>query len=212
MELFSQKYGHKPARNVIQVDRIDTELRNSLWNALDDYYWKESWRRYKNLCEPEMADIRLLFHKLWKYYIKLTLDTMPPDWEGAYQQVRDYFFSCKWFEVYDIVQFIANEYYNPTENENFMKDCNTVLEREMSAYRFVGNRIAMITSKEEITEIDEAIASEDLAGIVAIHLQTALDKLSDRQSPDYRNSIKESISAVEAMCKLITKNKKATLP
>lgn len=35
--------------------------------------------------------------------------------------------------------------------------------------------------------------------------------LADRKSPDYRNSIKESISAVEAICKLITGSQKATL-
>lgn len=35
--------------------------------------------------------------------------------------------------------------------------------------------------------------------------------LSDRDNPNYRNSIKESISAVEAICKIIAKDSKATL-
>jgi len=34
---------------------------------------------------------------------------------------------------------------------------------------------------------------------VGTHLLTALDLLADRQAPDYRNSIKESISTVEAI-------------
>ena len=38
-----------------------------------------------------------------------------------------------------------------------------------------------------------------------------MELLSDRKNPDYRNSIKESISAVESFCKLLTKNEKATL-
>ena len=46
---------------------------------------------------------------------------------------------------------------------------------------------------------------------VNIHLATVLELLSDRKSPDYRNSIKESISAVETLCKLITGNASATL-
>lgn len=37
-----------------------------------------------------------------------------------------------------------------------------------------------------------------------IHLTKALSLLSDRNKPDYRNSIKESISAVEATCKSLT--------
>lgn len=35
--------------------------------------------------------------------------------------------------------------------------------------------------------------------------------MSDRKAPDYRNSIKESICAVEAICRVITKQKNATL-
>ncbi|MGB9168006.1 MAG: hypothetical protein WCB31_03670 [Nitrososphaeraceae archaeon] len=32
--------------------------------------------------------------------------------------------------------------------------------------------------------------------------------MSDREKPDYRNSIKESISEVESLCVRITRNKK----
>jgi hypothetical protein len=35
--------------------------------------------------------------------------------------------------------------------------------------------------------------------------------LSDRKAPDYRNSIKEAISAVEAVCQLVTGSQKMSL-
>jgi hypothetical protein len=35
--------------------------------------------------------------------------------------------------------------------------------------------------------------------------------LSNREQPDYRNSIKESISAVESLARIMTNNHKATL-
>ena len=38
-----------------------------------------------------------------------------------------------------------------------------------------------------------------------------MDKLSDRKEPDYRNSIKESISAVESIAQLVSKSPGATL-
>ena len=37
---FSQRIGIVPVRNVIQKDSMDVRLRNSLWDALDIYYWK----------------------------------------------------------------------------------------------------------------------------------------------------------------------------
>ena len=66
-----------------------------------------------------------------------------------------------------------------------------------------------ISNQIEIDEINDAVTT----GIsifrskykgVNIHLQDALSKLSDKKTPDYRNSIKESISAVEAICRQLT--------
>lgn len=37
--LFSQKYGYKTVKEIIQVDKMDNELRNALWDALCLFYW-----------------------------------------------------------------------------------------------------------------------------------------------------------------------------
>ncbi len=77
----------------------------------------------------------------------------------------------------------------------FQNACNLILEKGLSAYRFIDGKITEITSKEEISEIEEAINSP--IAVVQTHLKKGLDLFSDKQSPDYLNSIKESISAVE---------------
>ena len=46
---------------------------------------------------------------------------------------------------------------------------------------------------------------------VKIHLDASLKLLSDRVTPDYRNSIKEAISAVESLCQVVTEKEGATL-
>ncbi len=45
----------------------------------------------------------------------------------------------------------------------------------------------------------------------AEHIRTAIWLYSNRQSPDYRNSIKESISAVESVVKLVAGSETAKL-
>ena len=42
-------------------------------------------------------------------------------------------------------------------------------------------------------------------------MRTGLEFLSDKTEPDFRNSIKESISAVEAICKKIVNDQNTTL-
>jgi len=72
------------------------------------------------------------------------------------------------------------------------------------------DQIAPITDKESIAAIERAQSAGALRGAEA-HLQQALRLLSDRQQPDYRNSIKESICAIEAICRAVSRNSKATL-
>ena len=205
MTLFSHRKGLKKVRTAVQVDSIDDELRNRLWNVLDYYYWKDA--RAPN--DGIMSDIASLFIRLWHYYFKKPTDTLSWRWSRDSKTVRDYYFNCKWYEVYDFIEFTANEYSDKGTNKKFMKTCDEVLEEESSAYRFVGGKITEITSEEEISEIEEAL--ETPLTPVRTHLDDALKLLSDRKLRDYRNSIKESISAVEAICRLITKDKKATL-
>jgi len=211
MRLFSQRKGLKPVKSVMQVDSMDSELRNGLWNALTISYWdqvKDEW-----LYRSENEKIDTLFKRLWHNYFKRPLDTLRDYWPETYEETREYFFNYNWYEVYDFIEFIANNYpdeYNKV-TPKFMDSCNSVLERELSAYRFVGGKITQITSKEEVSEMEEALEISKPFKAVNTHLKRALDLLSDRKSPDYRNSIKEAISAVEAICNLITKEKKASL-
>jgi len=211
MRLFSQRKGIKPVKSVIQVNNMDDDLRIGLWNALTIFYWNQ----VKDICIwiSHYKNIDILFKRLWNNYFKKPIDTLRNYWPDTLKEIREYFFNSKWYEVYDFIEFIANNYpdeYNQV-NPKFMDFCNSVLERELSAFRFVKGKITQITSKEEVLEIEEALEISQPLKAANTHLKRALDLLADRKSPDYRNSIKESISAVEAICNLITKEKKATL-
>ncbi len=211
MKSFSQRYGYKPMKDIIQVETMDDDLRNGLWNALDYFYWSNAKPEYTITSEPN-KHLGLLLKRIGRDYFKVPVDTIGESWASAHREVRNYFFGCLWNEVYDFIQFVANNYYSGSVNDDFIEYCNEILKRELSGYRFIGKTIVPITSEEEVLEIEHALESEDSLKPVAVHIKTALDFLSDRKSPDYRNSIKESISAVEAICKLITNEDKATLP
>jgi len=215
MKLFSHRYGYKPVKDVIQIKSMDDELRIKLWNAFTLSYWdniKYRWTfestKYGKNSEKCMV---LLIKILWHYYYKQPLDALSDNWKSIYNEIRTSFFNCKCNEVYDFIEFIVKTHSDNNINLKFMEFCNDILEQELSAYRFVGGKITQITSETEIAEIEEALEASDSWRPVDIHLKTALDLLLDRKSPDYRNSIKESISAVEAICRIITKNDKATL-
>lgn len=224
MESFSQRNRFKPVKNSMQITSIDDDLRNRLWSAFILVYRDKiknstihksmavSTLGY-NISKSEMGMI-ILVRNLWHSYFKRPVDTLDNAWSKIFITIRAHFFECKWFEVYDFIEFIANNYpenYDRSINSDFMAFCNTILEQDLSAYRFVGGKITQITSDTEIDEIEEALKIQDSLNPANIHLERALDLLADRKSPDYRNSIKESISAVEAICRSITNNDNASL-
>ena len=210
MTLFSQRHGYKPVKNVIQTESMDQDLRTGLWNALDISYW-HTGKPYELMSNSYNHELSALFDLLWLDYFKQRIDTIPERPYEAERQIRDYSFSCRWSEVYDIVEFIASNYPRDYTNDEFISYCNSILEREVSGYRFIGKAITPITNKGEIAEIEEALRVSRALKPVAIHLNSALEKFSDRESPDYRNSIKESISAVEAISSQIAGKDKAEL-
>ena len=66
----------------------------------------------------------------------------------------------------------------------------------------VNTEIVEITSKEELAAVESAM--HDSAKNIKAHLNKALELYAQRPVGDYRNSIKESISAVEVYCREIT--------
>lgn len=208
MKWFSERKGLKSVRTEIQIDSMDESLKNQLWNLLQVSYWDTmsgDWIT-KN------PYLNKLFRAIWHNYFKKPIDTMPTYWEELYKWTRKYFFYCSWNEVYEFLEVVVY-YYEDSQgkyrNVEFEKACNGVLERELSAYRFIEGKIVEITSKEEISEIEEAVGSP--ITMVSAHLVNALKLFSDKKAPDYRNTIKESISAVEALCKLIVGKPNASL-
>jgi hypothetical protein len=196
---------------------MDQELRNGLWNALTQCYWENvklgPYQMIPTLSYHENGDLLILCRRLWLNYFKVPIDTLQDNWPEVHKTIRSYFFGCVWNEVYDIVEFVASNYPDQYDRvtTGFRSYCNAILEREVSAYRFVAEKITQVTDEREIAAIEEAADTAGSLKPAAIHLRTALDMLADRKSPDYRNSIKESISAVEAACKVVAGDEKADL-
>ena len=211
MKTFSERKGLKPVRQTIQTDVMTDELRNSLWNALQLIVWDSQdfmHDRYGNY--PGIDGFSEL---LWFRYFKKPIDERPSyaysnRSEKILKIIRDYFFAASWNEVYDFLEFVVAACQKG--NSRLSDTLNRVLSTEMSAYRFVDGKVVDIIGEQEREMLEEVLADTKFAAVAA-HLERALALLADRKQPDYRNSIKESISAVEAMARIVSGAPKATL-
>ena len=205
MKSFSQRKGLKPVLEIIQTDSMNIDLRNSLWNALDVALWSTKGFLYTQHGE---AEIEPLSRSLWFTYFKKPIDSRPDRNDKILAELRRYFFACEWFEAYDFLEFVL-AYYERSKRR-LSEFVNGILERELSAFRFVSGHLSDITNAQELEMINLALRDSRFAGVTA-HLQRGFELYADRENPDYRISIKESISAVESMARIVAENPKATL-
>jgi hypothetical protein len=104
--------------------------------------------------------------------------------------------------IYNFLEFLPYAYHSTSAG--YFDKVNKVLEEENSAYRFIDEFITPIIDEVEIVSIENALESGYIS--VKQHLSKSLELFSDKESPDYTNSIKESISAVESLCNQLIEN------
>ena len=108
----------------------------------------------------------------------------------------------EWYIIYDFIERYLNRVCDENTVEMMQNEFNLILEDEVSAYRVVEGLVVPLTSEGELETI--ASAKSTKYDVVNIHISKALELFASRNKPDYENSIKESISAVESICCIIT--------
>ena len=132
MRSFSERAGITKPKTEFQIKSMDSELRNCLWNTLGFYWTKDppSWQDYMS------TEMRTFVVNLWDLFFKLPIDTTPVGFSGTYNHIRNYFFNATWYEVYNFIEFVANNYPDEDKNGRFVASSNFTLEREVIRLSF----------------------------------------------------------------------------
>lgn len=204
---FADRNNHASINIEIQKTSLDERIRTRLFNFFVDYI------EIFNLVEN--ASIINLFLREF-YLTDILYSTSDIYSHEVYtifiSAIKDSIYKDHWYNVFSLIEFwneVDNILNKNSAQVSFKKEINDMFEKEFVGYRFVDKFVAPIIDDLEIKTIENISANP--YSEVRDHISKALGKLSDRENPDYENSIKESISSVEAMSKIITGLPKATL-
>lgn len=201
MALFSERYGYTKPSDVIIRERITPEIKNAILTCYD--ILKE---------RLNSVDCLFIYLNLDEYIWTNFLNMRKSEWTIYIDIISKYIKNERneWFKKLDLIEIcIKYLYFNGKKDSGisissdiFVGELNRNFRRLNFAYRIVNKEIVEITSEEEIKEIETALSTSK--DNIKIHLNNALELYSKRPVADYRNSIKESISAVEAISRNIT--------
>lgn len=204
MVLFSERYGYTKPSDVIIRERITPEVQNAICNCIDELI--DELNNIDSRIRSSESTFAVIEKEIHVHYFNKLKSTY------EYGFSKEYFQNPKteWYIKLDILELIL-EYLKLISDENnwykkahsgFSRLLNFEFKRLNFGYHIIENQITEITSEHEIKTIENAI--QENKDNIREHLSKALELYSKRPVADYRNSIKESISAVEAISRNIT--------
>ncbi|KAF6626766.1 AbiJ-NTD4 domain-containing protein [Pantoea agglomerans] len=203
---FSQRYGYVKVEDVIQIESLNNDSRIGIWNCI-----------HRNLGLGGVtiaADTQYCLRGIWTDYLNRPIDDIPSLVRGNIyspsmaDMLKNSISNDDWYSVLDVIEFIIQSV-NETNKKALLRDMNQTFRKFGVAYTIINYLVTPISSEVEVQSIQEAIANSPESS--GLHFERALELMADREQPDYRNSIKESISAIESLCKKITEDDKGTL-
>lgn len=211
--LFSDRYGYTSPQDTLIRERLDEDIINALCTCYDvlEEALGEYDNEYRGYGQKRSYTYLELEEAVWCFF----LNKRKADFEvhiRTHYSVSTLFLNEKkhpWYEKMNLLDFSirvlrgskGKGYKYDKIVDRFVLDINSSFSRLNYAYRVIENQIVQITDEEEIVAIVDAMKVSDS---VRTHMSDALKHLTARPNPDYRNSIKESISAVEIICRQIT--------
>lgn len=201
MDIFSQRQGYKSS--ILQLETASDTLRRRVFAAFYkqefDCYDVLDWMNYTTGIEDMMIEMGVIYEFPRNSLIKKkNADALQKHIIGAKE----------WYVIFDFI-----EKYLAISNEETVEKMrvifNRILEEEKSGYRIMDKQIVPIVTEHELKSLEETINIPYESA--RIHIRKAVESFSNRKKPDYENTIKDSISAVEAMCCIIVDDPKATL-
>ena len=210
--LFSHRHNLAETQPIIMGNEISEEVVNAIGTCYD-MLCRRLMYIHNNSLQPYLVNFlqQDIERELWIHFANRRLSDF--DSGGRYYLIFDELLTkagLPWNQILDLAEYVCKwvsvnvEKYRYLEEllKEFEGNLNNEFDRLDYGYRVVNHCIVDITSEEEMAAISEAI--ENSKDNVSEHLQRAVMHYSARPNPDVRNSIKESISAVEAVCRELT--------
>lgn len=201
MKSFSDRYNLKP---ILQCNEVSPKLRKRLLLVIYKYEVCTTSDPIRNSVIFEISPVEELLEYLGAEY-----NIGGPFYRlNNYRHLERIVKQEDWYVVFDVIERYL-DLIDKRKVSSAIREMNLILQEEQSQWMIVDNKVVPKFINEELADIETAMNS--LLGVSNIHIEKALRLLSLKEAPDYANSIKESISAVEAACKFITGLEDATL-
>ena len=207
---FSQRYGLEAVPTMLSFKDIPATLQEDLFNTL------------QVSCQ-ECSEQAELASDIWMHFFHEPITDIPRvdlgrgisiskllrDKRLDFKIRQEKFHVYSDPRIYDLVEFVYASEYAQSIRQPLQEGVNRDFKRNFASVKMIDGLIAPVSDEEQSHAIEAAMQGP-LADVNS-QVHTALALLADREHPIYRDSVKNSISAVESLCKHIVGDSRLTL-
>ena len=199
---FSERNGYVKPSKVFILKKVPIEVSNAIGSALTRLVDEMDTNQFISMgkIKPSQRLSQYVCSHFWNENIMFSDYASKHCWGRVAEWLSHE--DVKWYYKIDFIEFIIDHIEFSSIREMFIRELNDQFESLGFGYRIVEGYVVDIVSKHEIESIEDAI--ENSLDQVCHHMGNALSLYSKRPDPDHANSIKESISAVEAQLRSMT--------
>lgn len=225
-DLFSERYGY--VKKELQYETLNKRVRNFLWDEVNIFYiipatnWFNGMDNQGYTLDEEVWETRAnyFFHDMHKEFFGESVFSLPKEIDKVSLRIKANFYNTEeWYLCFDTIEAIIragrNLYESVRSYEKFLlkftDKINRIFDQERCPYRLIGKLIVPQLNNLELIAITSGLEESIQFEEINKHILNALHHYSNRKNPDYRNSIKEAISALERLIQIITKAEKQSM-
>lgn len=211
---FSERKGIKHFSDIVQVNSLNERTRNKIYTATEDIFaLMDKYNERLQNCFIEFIYEELF--SLTKRDIPTIYGYSAYSHTSVFNEIYNIINTENYSDVLTFIEGVIKVFSIIDEDTGNMLNLESrytniisnIFKTENVNYRIVNGIVTDLLNEETIKGIEETL--ENPYTVVANHYSKALELLY--KTKDYDNSIKESISSVEAICQILTVNDKATL-
>jgi len=200
-DLFSKRYGLRPTPEGLMYEDVSEQARVGLYHVVRQFF-KKYYDLYKALCIALRIPLDrgiAKSHLSWDYL--------------ASEAIEKLIMNCQWWQFYDICEVLRQGLEHEPEKDSFSEEINNLFREEHLGFELTDGRVEKIGSgfiDARVREVRYLLKEPEFTGADK-HFEKAIKALNARPTPDVENCVKDAVSAIESIGRIIVNDEKALL-
>ena len=201
LDLFSKRYGLRPTPEGLMYEDVPERARVGLYHIV-----RQSFRKYYDLYKALCIALRIpLDRGIAESYLS---------WDYlASEATEKLIMNCQWWQFYDICEVLWQGLEYECEKDSFSEEVNNLFKEEHLGFELRAGKVEKFGSGFVDAHIKEArclLEEPEFKGADE-HFEKAIKALNTRPNPDVENCIKDAVSAIKSVGRIIVNDEKALL-